>query len=301
MNNLKENFLILLSIVKQSLQNVLDANGNLPKPGPEPKFSDAEVISLSLLSEAMMFDSENYLFKCLQKERQGTFAHLIERSRYNRRRKQLNGLTEKVRRVLVNQMAEGETVFLIDSMPIEICKFARAKRLRICQADFETAPSFGGCVSMLKTYFGYKLHAITTCQGIITHFELTKANVADIHFLKHIKHYYPGCLLLGDRAYLSNPLQQELFEEFRILINTPLRRNQKNYTTQPAVFRRTRKRIETVFSQLHDQFRIDRNYAKSFTGFKTRLLAKITALTVSQFINIFHHMRPINHIKHCLI
>ncbi len=120
MNNLKENFLILLSIVKQSLQKVLDADANLPKLGPEPKFSDAEVISLSLLSEAMMFDSENYLFKCLQKERQGTFAHLIERSRYNRRRKQLNGLTEKVRRVLVNQMAEGETVFLIDSMPIEI-------------------------------------------------------------------------------------------------------------------------------------------------------------------------------------
>ena len=57
MNNLKENFLILLSIVKQSLQNVLDVNGNLPKPGPEPKFSDAEVISLSLLSEAMMFNS----------------------------------------------------------------------------------------------------------------------------------------------------------------------------------------------------------------------------------------------------
>ena len=45
---------------------------------------------LSLLSEAMMFDSENYLLKCLQKEkRQSTFAHLIERSRYNRRRKQL--------------------------------------------------------------------------------------------------------------------------------------------------------------------------------------------------------------------
>ncbi len=180
---------------------------------------------------------ENYLFKCLQKERQGTFKHLIERSRYNRRRKQLNGLTEKVRRVLVNRMVEGETVFLIDSMPIEICKFARAKRLRICQADFETAPSFGGCVSMLKTYFGYKLHSVTTCQGIFTHFELTKANVADIHFLKHIKHYYPGCLLLGDQAYLSNPLQQELFEQFRILINTPLRRNQKIHLLNPCFIR----------------------------------------------------------------
>ena len=88
-----------------------------------------------------MIDSENYLFALLRKHRFGPFKHLIERSRYNRRRKQLHGLTERLRLKLANEMAEGETVFVIDSMPIEICKFARAKRLRICQHDYETAPS----------------------------------------------------------------------------------------------------------------------------------------------------------------
>jgi len=42
---------------------------------------------------------------------------------------------------------------------------------------------------------------------------------------------------------------------------------------------------------------IRRNYAKTFQGFKTRVLAKITALTLVQFINKFIFDRPINNIK----
>ena len=42
---------------------------------------------------------------------------------------------------------------------------------------------------------------------------------------------------------------------------------------------------------------IRRNYAKSFKGFKTRILAKIAALTLVQFINKFIFDRPINNIK----
>ncbi|MDV3928806.1 IS982 family transposase, partial [Elizabethkingia anophelis] len=62
-----------------------------------------------------------------------------------------------------------------------------------------------------------------------------------------------------------------------------------------------RKRIETLFSQLCDQFMIRRNYAKSFEGFKTRLLAKITALTVVQFINKVYFNRNINNLKVSII
>ena len=76
-----------------------------------------------------------------------------------------------------------------------------------------------------------------------------------------------------------------------------MRRNQKGYKKQPYVFRKSRKRIETLFSQLCDQFMIRRNYAKSFEGFKTRILAKITALTMVQYINKFIFDRPINNIK----
>ncbi len=76
-----------------------------------------------------------------------------------------------------------------------------------------------------------------------------------------------------------------------------MRKNQHNHRNQPYVFRKSRKRIETLFSQLCDQFMIRRNYAKSFEGFKTRILSKITALTIIQFINKFHFNRNINKLK----
>ena len=296
MYNLEENFMIILAIVKRCLHSVLDGNDNLPKPGPAPHFSDAEVIALSLFAESQGIDSENHLFALLMGF--SSFKHRIERSRYNRRRRYLHAVVERVRLFLVRQMVSDENVFLIDSMPLEICKFSRAKRLRICKENVDTAPSFGGCAAQLRTYLGYKLHSVTTLSGVVTHFAITKANVADIHFLKHIKPFYSGCLLLGDRGYLSNPLQQELFEEHRILLNTPMRRNQINYRTQAPVFRKSRKRIETLFSQLQGQFNSQLNYAKTFQGFMTRIHAKITALTLSQFVNVVEFNKPMNQIKY---
>jgi hypothetical protein len=79
-----------------------------------------------------------------------------------------------------------------------------------------------------------------------------------------------------------------------------MRRNQKNYVPQPYLFRKLRKRIETSFSQLCDQFMIRRNYAKSFTGFASRVLAKVTALSVLQYFNKFYSGKPINNLKYAL-
>ncbi len=82
---------------------------------------------------------------------------------------------------------------------------------------------------------------------------------------------------------------------------------QDKYKKQPYVLRKSRKRIETLFSQLCDQFmtclparQVRRNYAKSFAGFRTRIVSKISALTILQYLNKFFNNRPLNHIKHAL-
>jgi len=76
-----------------------------------------------------------------------------------------------------------------------------------------------------------------------------------------------------------------------------MRNNQKEYKPQPYSFKKSRKRIETLFSQFCGQFMIRRNYAKSFDGFKTRVLAKISAMTIVQYINKFLFKRNSNNIK----
>ena len=107
--------------------------------------------------------------------------------------------------------------------------------------------------------------------GIFDSLDITKAEVHDIHFLKNIKQQMSDCVLLVNICYLSQSIQLDLFQTANIKLETPKRVNQKDYKSQPYIFRKSRKRIETLFSQLCDQFRIRNNYAKSFEGFKTRI------------------------------
>lgn len=132
MRNPINNFYKILPIVKQSLSNLLDSYGNLPKVGRKPKFSDAEVISLSVLMEILMIDSENYLFSLLNKFK-SQIPHLISRPSFNRRRRKLAPLMEELRQIIVKEVLPFENAFVVDSMPLPICRFTRAKRVSICK------------------------------------------------------------------------------------------------------------------------------------------------------------------------
>jgi hypothetical protein len=60
------------------------------------------------------------------------------------------------------------------------------------------------------------------------------------------------------------------------------------------------KRIETVFTQMCDQFMIGRNYAKKTDGLFTRIIGKVSALTILQYIN-YKNNKPIGRVKYALI
>ncbi len=170
-------------------------------------------------------------------------------------------------------------------MPLEVCKFARAKRSRICQDSEEASPDYGYCAAHNVHYFGYKIHAVCTPQGIIKTFDISKASMHDIHYLNDLKPLLHHYVLVGDKGYLSRHWQHDLFHAAAVRLETPMRRNQTDFMPFSPVLGKARKRIETLFSQLCDQFMIRRNYAKSFAGFSTRVLSKLTALTVIQWFN----------------
>ena len=297
MHNIKSNFDKIYQTIKSLNIEFFEDDGNIRKPGRRSQFSDLEVISLTLASEYMSLDSENWLFKKIKSDYGEQFPFLMDRTRFNRRKRQLFPALEKVRQQLAARFLEFEEYFIVDSMPLEICKVAREKRVKICKEQFENAPDKGFCASQNFYFYGYKLHGVCSVNGIFHSVELTKASVHDVTFLKDINTQLSDCVLIGDKGYLSSSLQLDLFHSANIRLETPMRSNQKNYRKQAWVFRKTRKRLETLFSQLCDQFMIRRNYAKSFQGFKTRILAKITALTIVQFINKFDFNRPINNLK----
>ena len=262
-----------------------------------PKLSDKELIAINLTSEYMGIDSECQLFRILP----SPLNSKIERSVYNRRKRKLFAFQERIRVKLVSVFNEFEDCFIVDSMPLEVCKLSRSSRSTICKDNDYCFPDKGYCASQSSRYYGYKLHAVCSVSGIFQSIDVSPASVHDIHYLKDIKAQMKDCTLIADKGYLSSEIQLNLFETCNIKLNTPMRKNQKNLKEQPFIFRKSRKRIETLFSQLCDQFMIRRNYAKSFQGFKTRILSKITALTTVQYINKFIFDRNINNIKISII
>ncbi len=288
MNNFKANYNKILEV----LQTITKKESFLIQIR-EPKLKDIELIAMNLTAEYLSIDSECQLFRVIPDD----LKIKIERSVYNRRKRKLFASIEFIRNELSLKFNEYENYFIVDSMPLEVTKLSRSSRSRICKEVFDTAPNRGYCASQKMHYYGYKIHAVCSVDGVFKSFDLSKASVHDIHYLKDIKNQFNNCIILGDKGYLSADYQLDLFTTKNIKLEIPMRKNQKNYKKQAYIFRKKRKRIETLFSQLCDQFMIRRNYAKSFVGFKTRILSKITAVTIIQYINKFTFDRNINNLK----
>jgi len=289
MNNFIQNYEIILKNLSQ-----LDIKCIVFKQIRKPKLSNLELIAMNFTAEYMGIDSECQLFRTIV----GTkLAELIERSVYNRRKRNLFPLIENIRNKLASVFNEFEDYFVVDSMPLEVCKVSRSSRSTICKNEEYCYPDKGFCASQKMYYYGYKLHGICSVSGVFQSIDISPASVHDIKYLDDINTQISNCTLLGDMGYLSASVQLNLFESVNINLQTPMRKNQKGYVKQPYVFRKSRKRIETLYSQLCDQFLIRRNYAKSFSGFRTRILSKISALTMIQYLNKFVFDRPINNIK----
>lgn len=299
MHNLYAIFAKFLHICKEFSDNLVTEHGNIPRPGVVPRFSDLEVVSLSLTMESIGLDSENYLFPKLG-EYSNELPHLISRRQFNDRRKLTANLCKEIRERIVTEIDGGEEFFCIDSKPIEVCRIARAKRCKVGKDDYERSPAFGYCASQKLYYYGYKLHAVCGLNGVIHSFDLTKANVHDIHYLQDVKYEYQDCSLFGDKGYIGTEVQLDLFESANIKLEVPYRLNQKNWKPTFIPFAKARKRIETLFSQMCDQFMMIRNYAKDVNGIFTRIISKISALTILQYINKMNN-RPIGRIKYALI
>ncbi len=300
MHNIRTNFTKILEVVKGILGEEVNEKGNYLRRGTRPRFSDIEVIALSLAAECLSIDSENYLFVKLNKEYLNDFKNLISRRQYNDRRKLLFEKTEYVRKLMAERLNKQADVFAIDSMPLEICKISREQRNKMGKESLHHSPDKGYCASQMKYFYGYKLHSVCSAAGVIQSLDLTKASVHDVHYLKDVKELFSNCIITGDKGYIGRQHQINLFETASIQLEVPLRNNQKEQKPVIRILKKVRKRIETVFSQLCDQFMIQRNYAKSFTGFKSRILAKVTALTILQFLNKFINNQPVGRVKHTL-
>lgn len=257
----------------------------LRRPGPPPECSDSELITIALISEARGWDVETELQDNWAAYRD-LFPVFPERSRYNRRRRNLAGIINRIRQVALARMdLRWDRQCAIDSLPIPVVGFHLAPTAGWEWATHEA--SFGKVASKRQTIFGYKLHMLTTLNGLILDFALAPAHATDLAVAAELLEPHADLVVLGDKGYVSQPFAQQLWNHNHIRLLSLRRRNQHDQLDPDlkTCISRVRQIIETVTSQLADQFNIERNRAHTFGGLCARLLTKLAGHTVSMYIN----------------
>src|SRR5436190_11865714 len=149
----------------------------LERPGPTPRLSDSEVVTLALYQELIGEPREDHFFRLHQEQLRLYFPGLNERSRYNRRKRDLWSVILAVRmtlQIVLDALLLEETA-VIDSAPVPCVSYKRAKQA----SDFAGHADYGVCSSKAMKYFGCKLHSVVSLTGLIMGFLLTPASWYD--------------------------------------------------------------------------------------------------------------------------
>lgn len=264
------------------------------------KLSDSEIITISICGELIGIDSETAWLSFVKKNFKHLFPRICSRTRFNRTRRALLQVTDLIRQKLLSILSiPNSPYFIIDSFPLAVCKFGRA---RYCKSFCCDGADYGICPSKKETYFGYKVHALITLEGFVTAFEITPASIDDREGLRDLTTNQSGLTILGDKGYTSNALSHELKEQ-GVCLMALKRSNSKTNWPKPLrqLIFRLRRRIETVFSQLSGQLNSQRVLAKSLQGLCVRLLDKVLAYNLCLALNFsFNKDCGIGKIKHII-
>ncbi len=261
------------------------------RPGPTSRCPDSDILTLAWLGELIGKDSERAWYNVVKANLGDLFAHLPERSGFNRRRRNLCVASETLRKAVVAFLPQA-AVFIVDSFPMPLCDFKRAhgSKSPLKSGDATgTQATYGHAATQgLGRFFGFRGHLMTTCYGLAVDFAIANANIDDREVLPLFcqRGRYP--VVLADKGYISEALKIDVFENYNVRLYASRRRNQK--TQYSASFqrwhRRRRLRIETTLSQLKEQFQIQRIRVRSHSGLRTRLSNKVAAFTLGVFLNM---------------
>ena len=262
------------------------------------KLSDSEIITISICGELAGIDSENSWYNFVKKNYRYLFPDLCCRSKFNRKRRDLLQVTELIREKLFRFFNVGShDYYIVDSLPLEVCKFGRAHFCRSFKSD---GANYGKCPSKKETYFGFKVHALITLDGFITAFDITPASTDDREGLRDLMGEQYSLSVIGDKGYVGEQLREDM-EYQNICLLALKRNNSKIRWSKPfrQMIFKFRRRVETVFSQLSQQLNAERVLAKTFRGLCTRLVNKILAYDLALLINkLFYSEQLLACIKH---
>lgn len=237
-------------------------------PNAKPAFTDAEVITVGLLQGCLGTATLKRAYQIVSTDFRAAFPRLPSYAQWIARLHALAPIIGSLIQYALPAL-QGE-VYLLDSKPLPVCKPIRHGRVRLLR---DQGAYFGKGTQ--GWHFGFKLHTITHQSGVILCAFLTPANWPDKDLAAALAQAVNGGILIADRAYQDDELEEWLREEADLILLTPKNCGEAHRPLVSSL----RERIETTFSQLCDRF-VDRVRSRSFYGLWNTVKLKMLHLNL---------------------
>lgn len=241
--------------------------------GPQPTLSDSELLTIEVVGSFIGQDTDKGMFLFFQQHYGHWFPALttIHRTTFVRQSANLWWIKVNLWRQLLKWLTFDPEFFIMDSMPLPVCRFARANRCKRLQE----VSAFGHDEVARQTYFGLRVHARIAWPGVICDLDLLPANVHDTEAAELMLQGVTG-VVLADRNYWKPELQQRLSEKHLHLL-APYKSAKREKEPWPITLKHMRYRIETVFGQLVHRFQAKAVWARDEWHLGSRWLRRILA------------------------
>lgn len=257
--------------------------GRLRQRGPTPKLADSEVITMELVGEFWKLGTDQDLFRHFRRYHQAEFPALacVHRTTFARQAANLWRVKQLLQQRLAQHLAGDDPLWLVDSLPIDACQFARATFCR----RFAGQADYGYCHLRKRTFYGFRLHLRTSRDGVILGYQLAPARASEKAVLPELG-LPAGSAGVGDRNYWSPELREKLAAGGVALLAPYYRKTRDPDPRRSAQLSAVRYRVETTNGQLAERYGVKRTWAKDLWHLCHRVIRKILSHTALVVVNL---------------
>lgn len=280
-----EHILTTLFVLIDGTCLVLYGDRNLARErGPTPTLADSEVMTLPIWIETFHKGHEERAWTDLEQHYHHLFPDLIDRTRFDRRRRELSDAMEEVRRFCIKELgAEEDDLRTTDSLPIYTCGYARVPRCRSVPIEEpeERDRWFGVVPSKKEKFFGPRLHFSTLLNGLVDHWLLAPGSFHDLKPAPFLLEAYDDTRVIGDKAYNDADLEEALRPPRNVDLCPLRRKNQKHQwsETMQGTLSKARRSAENAGSILTTVYNTELPGSRSWSGLVARTTTKLLAFT----------------------
>jgi hypothetical protein len=143
----------------------------IPRPGPDGKITDAELVALAVAQAAMGVTSDRQFLGLVGKVLPGWFPHLPCQAQYNRRLRRLAPAIAAVQ-LRVAELVASSDLRIADGTLIGVANYPGCAS----RSEFAGTAAYGYCPSKSQFVWGVRLVLVTDPNGLPLGYTLVAAN-----------------------------------------------------------------------------------------------------------------------------